>query len=42
MRFNYFCGDKRAHVEPEFEKLKIVSEYIIGFSDWLKKENILK
>lgn len=40
--FYYFCGESRAHIEPEFEKLKILSEYIIGFSEWLKEEGILK
>ncbi len=37
-----FCGELRLHVEPEYEKLKILSEYIIWFSEWLKKERILK
>ena len=35
-----FCGDKRAHIESEFEKLKILLWCSIGFSEWLEKRDI--
>lgn len=41
MLFLYFSRETKTQVEPEYEKLKILSEYIIGFSEWLKEERLI-
>ena len=34
-------GENLTQIKPDFERLKIASEYIIGFSEWLKAEDML-
>ena len=42
MLFFTWGGEYMTHDEPKEDKIKILSEYIIGFSEWLRVEGILK